>query len=235
MFNFDKTLLLGGDENSIEVNPRKSARAKKISIKISSHNGVELIIPKNTSAARALKFLYSKEDWIVNKSREIRETEQVDIIEGAKIPVQGKFYSIKHSGSLRGVTHLHGDLIVVSGPEESIARKVINFLKQLAKKEITSRAEIEAMKLGVNYKKITVRDTTSRWGSCSHNKNLSFSWRLILAPKEVLDYVVAHEISHLLEMNHSKNFWNIVESIYPDHQSPRKWLKENGQSLHMYK
>jgi len=234
MFNSSKILVLGSDENSIEVMPRKSARAKKISLKISSNKGVELIVPKHVSIERAIKFLYSKEEWIIEKSHKVMISPKAPMQIGSIIPIEGKRYTIKHSGNIRGVTHIEENYIIVSGPEEFAPRKVIEFLKVLAKKEIVARAEVEAMKLGVSFKSVTVRDTTSRWGSCSAKKALSFSWRLIMAPRHVLEYVVAHEVAHLLEMNHGKKFWQLVESIFPDHMASRRWLKENGSLLHSY-
>lgn len=103
--------------------------------------------------------------------------------------------------------------------------------RQAAKEYIPKRAAYYAGLLGVDYNTITIRDQKTRWGSCSSKGNLSFSWRLILAPPKVLDYVVVHELCHRLEMNHSPRFWALVESIMPDYKTHRKWLKENGEKL----
>lgn len=103
--------------------------------------------------------------------------------------------------------------------------------RQAAKEYIPKRAAYYAGLLGVDYNTITIRDQKTRWGSCSSKGNLSFSWRLILAPPKVLDYVVVHELCHRLEMNHSPRFWALVESMIPDYKTHRKWLKENGEKL----
>lgn len=103
--------------------------------------------------------------------------------------------------------------------------------RQAAKEYIPKRADYYAAILGVTYNTITIRDQKTRWGSCSGKGNLSFNWRLILAPPKVLDYVVVHELCHRKEMNHSPRFWALVESIMPDYQQYRKWLKENGDAL----
>lgn len=229
-----KPLILGQDDDAVEIFARKSKRARKVSIKISKSKGVELIIPTRVSTKKALQFLYSKESWVLEKAREIHKAKKVVFIEGANVPIGGKMHLIVHSGSLRGVTHIENGRIIVSGPTESIPRKVKSFLKELAKKEITARVEIEALKLGVKYNKITIRDMETRWGSCSGKKNLNFSWRLILAPREILEYIATHEVAHLREMNHSRKFWDIVEKLNPQHLNARKWLKEHGAMLHMY-
>ena len=230
----ERTLCLGGDCDSVEVSTRVSPRAKKITLKITGHKGVELVIPKNVSDKQAMHFLYSKQDWIIEKSKRIGIKNRTLFEEGAQIPIQGNLYEIEYGGSIRGKTRLEGDKLIVCGERGVVAKRVRAFLQELAKKEIAARAEVEAHKLGVKFNKITVRDTNSRWGSCSQKKNLSFSWRLVMAPRDVLEYVVAHEIAHLIEMNHSKRFWNLVESIFPEHQSSRKWLKDNGVMLHTY-
>ena len=234
MIKNERTLCLGCDCDSVEVSTRFSPRAKKISIKITGHNGVELIVPRHVSEKQAMNFLYSKQDWIITKSKEIGIKTRTRFEDGAKVPIRGEVYTIEYSGTIRGKTRLEGDRLIVCGEKGVIAGRVRSFLQDLAKKEISARAEIESNKLGVDYSRITVRDTNSRWGSCSRKKNLSFSWRLIMAPRDVLEYVVAHEVAHLIEMNHSKNFWQLVESIFPAHQSSRKWLKDNGVMLHTY-
>lgn len=108
-------------------------------------------------------------------------------------------------------------------------------LREQARKVINLRAEYYAQELNVKYNRIAIRDTSSRWGSCSSLGNLNFSWRLILAPDYVLDYVVIHELCHLLEMNHSKAFWDHVASIQPSYKISRNWLKNHGQELMNYK
>lgn len=103
--------------------------------------------------------------------------------------------------------------------------------RQAAKEYISKRADYFADQLGVTYNAITIRDQKTRWGSCSSKGNLSFNWRLILAPPKVLDYVVVHELCHRREMNHSPRFWALVESVMPDYKQHRKWLKDNGDKL----
>ncbi len=103
--------------------------------------------------------------------------------------------------------------------------------RRLAKEKIPKRVALFAEQVGVDYGKITIKDTKSRWGSCSYQGNLNFCWRLILAPEEVLDYIVVHELCHRLEMNHSARFWAEVKRVLPEYEKSKEWLKENGLAL----
>jgi hypothetical protein len=111
---------------------------------------------------------------------------------------------------------------------------VLDFLKREARKSLDARTTNFAARLGIKPSRITVRDTASRWGSCSSGRSLSFSWRLILAPQFVLDYVVAHEVAHLREMNHGKRFWALLGELVGDYEKPQLWLNQHGSSLHRY-
>lgn len=122
--------------------------------------------------------------------------------------------------------------IWVAGPKEHLARRLRDTIKKQAKSEITELAELKANLLGKKPGRITIRDQRSRWGSCSAKGNLSFSWRLMLAPATILDYVVGHEVAHLVEMNHSKAFWDVVDRVVENPQAARRWLKANGTDLH---
>jgi predicted metal-dependent hydrolase len=231
----NKTIItLGKDSDSTEVSTRKSHLAKRIIIRFSEKNGFELIVPKRVSMKQAVDFLYKKEEWVLEKNRELQQKSRTIFENGRQITILGNIYTIKHSGSLRGVTKVEETNLLVSGIEEHISRKVRQFLINLAKSEISANTTIYSKNLNVKFSRITVRDTTTRWGSCSRSGNLSFSWRLVMAPREVLEYVVAHEVSHLKEMNHSKKFWDVVESIYPNYQQSKNWLKKHGHILHSY-
>jgi len=234
MSKYKKTIILGEGANFAEVFPRKSRLARKIIIRISKRKGVELIVPTRVSLKRALDFLYTKESWILQKFKECQNRAGSHFESGAEVPILDRKYTIIYSDKLRGITKIEGENLVVSGLPEHVDRKVKKFLKEMAKNEITARANIDAAKLGVRFSNITVRDTTTRWGSCSASGGLSFSWRLIMAPRFVLEYVVAHEVSHLREMNHSQKFWDVVASIYPNHKQARQWLKAHGEVLHSY-
>jgi len=115
-----------------------------------------------------------------------------------------------------------------------LSRRVADWLKKSARAEISKRTELSAQSIGQRVARLSVRDTRTRWGSCSEDGHLSFSWRLILAPEMVLDYVVAHEVAHLAELNHGHSFWRLVDQLCPGNKVPRHWLKRYGATLHRY-
>jgi predicted metal-dependent hydrolase len=153
---------------------------------------------------------------------------------GAEFPFRGETHVI--AGAAKGPSPVWRDkgTIWVRGEEAHSPRRVLDFLKREARSLFEERALALAAKLGAAPSRITVRDTASRWGSCSSARSLSFSWRLILAPDFVLDYVVAHEVAHLREMNHSARFWRLLESIVDNVERAQRWLAQNGTTLHRY-
>ena len=122
----------------------------------------------------------------------------------------------------------------MSGRAEHLPRRVRDYLKAEAKQELSVRSHDKAAAIGQRVTRVTLRDTKSRWGSCSHQGALSYSWRLILAPESVLDYVAAHEVAHLVHMDHSPSFWRLVADLHPDPDSARAWLKRDGSALWRY-
>jgi len=125
---------------------------------------------------------------------------------------------------------------VISVPNRSraVGAQVKGMLKSLARDHLALASDCYAHRVGRPYQGLRLRDTRSRWGSCTSDGYLMYSWRLIMAPPEVLDYVAAHEVAHLVEMNHSKAFWSLVSDIYGDYQEPRNWLRKSGNHLHRY-
>ena len=127
-----------------------------------------------------------------------------------------------------------GGILFVS-KEKPVSTQVKKYLKEIGRIHLAYICNEFAERLGSKVRKITLRDTRSRWGSCSNDAKLMFSWRLIMAPEDVLTYVAAHEVAHLKHMNHSKDFWKTVEYLFGSYKKERAWLKQNGQSLHRYK
>src|SRR5262249_62094428 len=122
----------------------------------------------------------------------------------------------------------------VPGDKQFMSRRVQEWLKVQIREEIVKLAQKKADQIGARVKRVSLRDTSSRWGSCSHDGNLSFSWRLVLAPYEVLEYLVSHEVAHIKEHNHSEKFWALVEKLYPDYEKAQHWLKAHGATLYAY-
>jgi predicted metal-dependent hydrolase len=124
------------------------------------------------------------------------------------------------------------DATLLAPDDGTAGTRVKAFMKLQARDALAAASDRYAAAVGKSYARLSLRDTRSRWGSCSSQGVLMYSWRLIMAPPQVLDYVAAHEVAHLVEMNHSQAFWDVVEDIFPNHKPCRKWLREHGDKLH---
>lgn len=216
----------------VEVLLRRSSRARRISLRVSSVDGrVTLTCPHGVNDSEALGFAEEKAGWL--RRHLDRRHEDVPVGPGVDIPVRGKMMRVV-TGSGRGV-RLENGKVVVSGDSARAAARIQGFLKESARARLAEASDRYAQSLGVQYSRMSLRDTRSRWGSCSSRGGLMYSWRLILAPDEVLEYVAAHEVAHLAEMNHSKRFWAHVSEIFGDFDPPRRWLREHGTALHRYR
>jgi predicted metal-dependent hydrolase len=211
---------------------RRSARARRITLRISQLDGrVTLTMPARLAEREALAFAKAKEDWI-RQHLEARG-QDIPIGLGAELPLGGQMLRVV-PGKGRSV-QIGQEEIAVPGPAERVGPRLGAYLKEVARDRLAGACDDYAARLGKPYTRITMRDTRSRWGSCTSDGALMFSWRLIMTPPEVLDYVAAHEVAHLAEMNHSSAFWSGVERIYGSYKAPRKWLRQNGNALHRYR
>ena len=172
-----------------------------------------------------------KQEWIAKHLSKRPDHSSVEI--GAVLPIQGVDRAII-AGTGRGLT-LSDDTLAVPGDPKTAPRRIQAFLKHMARDRLAQASDSYAGKLGLPYSKLTLRDTRSRWGSCSSAGALMYSWRLILAPRDVLDYVAAHEVAHLKHMDHSADFWRVVQDLYGDHKPQRTWLRTDGLALHRYR
>jgi len=222
-------------EHTLPGNPpialtlRRSARARRISLRVSAVDGrVTLTLPPGLPEREALDFARSKQEWLQGHL-EGREAE-VQARPGARIPVEGQMLRLE-AGTGKRVTPA-GDALIVPGGQPA---RLQAWLKTLARDRLATASDRYSAALGRPYGKLTLRDTRSRWGSCSSSAGLSYSWRLIMAPPEVLEYVAAHEVAHLEQMNHSPAFWAVVEDLMPDYPARRKWLRQHGTGLHRYR
>ncbi|PCJ08459.1 MAG: zinc metalloprotease [Rhodobacteraceae bacterium] len=209
---------------------RRSPQARRISLRISALDGrVTLTLPKSLPEREALDFAAEKEDWI--RTHLAKHPDVVVAQAGAWLPIDGHTRRIVAAKGKR-VLLQDGEIAV---PGEQLGRILQRYLRELARDRLAAASDHYAAALGRSYARITLRDTRSRWGSCSSDGALMYSWRLILAPPEVLRYVAAHEVAHLAEMNHSAAFWAQVERLYGEYQAPRSWLKTQGGSLHRFR
>ena len=219
-------------EPDITVTLRRSARARRMTLRISRFDGrVTLTLPTRAPEREAIAFAHQKQDWI----REHLATWQgaVSVTMGGMIPVEGVMRAI-HAGTGRSVA-LKDDALCVPGPEARVPARTLGFLKARARDRLAGVSDHYAARLGRSYSGISIRDTRSRWGSCSSAGKLMYSWRLIMAPPQVLDYVAAHEVSHLAQMNHSPAFWAEVARIHGPYDEARRWLRSHGNELHRYR
>lgn len=215
------------------VRLRRSARAKRLSLKIDSTNRTAtLILPGRTSQAAGMAFLSAHLDWVTERLAALPEA--IPFTPGQSLPLLGEPHRLLPARAAKRGVWIEEKTILVSGPEEFFARRVTDFLKREAKRQILDRAVPMAESIDRPITGIRIGDPKSRWGSCTSKGKLAFSWRLILSPETVLSYVVAHEVAHLREMNHSAEFWRWVEKLHPDIKTPRIWLKQQGAGLYAF-
>jgi len=234
----NQTLCLDGREFRLRL--RRSARARRISLSVDVRRGVVLVVPACASTTNALAFARGKAAWIRDRLDALPP--RVPFAEGAKVPLLGVPYTVRLCcqrdlfdglDARAGVAVRRRSLFVSATPDEAADRLGV-WLRARARQEIGTRVRRLAARGGRRATRLTVRDPRSRWGSCSARGALSFSWRLVLAPEPVLDYVIAHEVAHLAEMNHGSRFWALVHRLSGDAGPPRAWLRQNGEHLHAY-
>lgn len=212
----------------VEVAFRRSGRAQRFSLRVSRQTGVvTLTLPVRARESEALMFLRAQEDWLRGALQQVAPEQALEY--GTSIPFEGQPLLLA-PGTGRGL-RLDGDRLLVPGPAERIPARLQAWLKAMARDRLAPAVDRHAAALGRRVSDITLRDTRSRWGSCTAEGRLMFSWRLVMAPPSVLDYVAAHEVAHLVEMNHSDRFWAVVEGLYPDWQVQRAWLRAEGTAL----
>ena len=223
--------LLAIDGEKVPVTVRLNPRARRMVMRLHAVTGeVMVTAPARMGRAAALAFVRGETGWL--KRQLDAAPRRVALAHGATVPFLGMPHRIAEAKT-RGPAPVwrEGEIIFVSGRAEHAARRLTDFFKREARLAFEQTALAYGAQLGVKPARVTVRDTSSRWGSCSSARSLSFSWRLIFAPDFVRDYVVAHEAAHLREMNHGPRFWAHVESLTPHGRKARKWLRENGRSL----
>lgn len=215
----------------VEVHLKRVARARRFSLRVSRLDGkVTLSIPARAREGEALAFLRGQEGWIRETLQAMPESATHSVGIGSVIPVAGRDLRLA-PGTGRSV-RVEGDDLLVPGDPATAGPRVSAWLKVLARDRLAEASSRYATLAGRRYSALALRDTRSRWGSCSPDGRLMYSWRLIMAPPAVLDYVAAHEVAHLVELNHSPAYWAVVQRLYPGWQVQRAWLHAQGQSLH---
>jgi predicted metal-dependent hydrolase len=232
------TLVIRHGSQFFAIRVRRHRRARRYTLRIHpTDREAILTMPPRGTIAEAKDFAQLHGGWIA--ARLGRLPKAAPFQPGTVLPLRGTPHRIVHRSGVRGTvwteTRDSGDKILcVAGDVDFIDRRVHDFLKREARRDLQKSAEAYADALGVRVKRLSIRDQSSRWGSCTSAGSLSFSWRLILAPSFVLDYLAAHEVAHLVEMNHSPRFWRVVGRICPSSERAKRWLDNCGNDLHRY-
>lgn len=225
------------DENAIMILPCvmenvtivRSLKRKNVGLRILPDGSVKVMIPYFFPKIFVKKILEEKESWIKEKQallqkNTLRTQKQTYLY-------LGKPYPLEVRNGQKELIELEDKLYIGSSSKKYVSTYLTSWYKQQARKIIVKRVELYARKAGLQYRSVSITSADTRWGSCSNQKTLNFNWKLIMAPLEVIDYVVAHELAHLTELNHSHAFWETVRKIYPLYREHRTWLKRNGHML----
>ncbi len=222
------------DGRLVIVPLRRSARARRMILRMDTARGGPLLsLPADGDLADARRFVEKHAGWLA--ARLARLPEARPFADGAVFPLRGEACRIVHRGG-RGLIRLAhaaaGQQLVVPGAAAHLPRRIGDWLRGQARGDLAAAVSGHAAKIGAQVNALRVGDAKSRWGSCSRRGVLSFSWRLILAPPFVLDYLAAHEVAHLDQMNHGPAFWRLVARLDPNFETARAWLKSHGPGLH---
>ncbi|MFY9688031.1 MAG: SprT family zinc-dependent metalloprotease [Pseudolabrys sp.] len=225
------------DGETYSVRLRRHRQARRYTLRIhTAGREIVLTMPPRGSLREAHAFAQTHHAWIASRLRRLPDA--IPFAHGAVLPLRGVEHHIEHRRGVRGTVWIEKrageNLLCVAGDEAHVSRRLRDFLKREAKHDLEVASRHAAQALGVHFRRISLRDPSSRWGSCSSTGVLSYSWRLILAPTFVLEYLAAHEVAHLVEMNHSHHFWRLVEQIYPRVGRAKAWLNAHGSDLHRY-
>ncbi|MGV6839654.1 MAG: M48 family metallopeptidase [Planktomarina sp.] len=216
----------------VHVRLVRSKCARQMSLRVSRLDGrVRLTVPLRCPEREAVRFVADRAGWIAQHVTNAVTEQPVTL--GTALPIYGKLHSIT-AGQGRKIIIEDGH-IFVPGAADQIPARIKSHLRQMARLALVRATDDYAKALGVSVGRVAIKDTRSRWGSCSSAGNINYSWRLIMAPPEVLNYVAAHEVCHRLEMNHSAAFWAHVKRLYPNHKTAQEWLKSEGPNLHSFR
>ena len=206
---------------------------RKLTLKIDPKERIAILtVPRFCSKKRAIDFVNNNMDWIINTLGRLPAIKEFK--NGEKISLFGQTVQIIHNAEAKRGVWLVDDILYVSGKIEFLSRRVRDYIKKRAATEFYNRSTVLAEKIGCKVHGICIKDTKSRWGSCSSLNNINYNWRIALAPPYVIEYLIAHEVSHLKHQDHSTDFWQCVEFLYPEWKKGNEWLKKHGKLLYAY-
>jgi predicted metal-dependent hydrolase len=220
-----------GNETIVAV-VRESARTRRLRLVIRAGRSVELTVPRRTSTRALRRFLSDNSDWLGEKIAAARARQPLlGLAQPGTVWLAGGRLAVVRGGGLKSVANRHGSTLRISGPPDQLAGAIDRWYRREARERLEVSVARESTRLGIPYARVSIRDQRTRWGSCSTRGTLSFSWRLVLAPPEVLDYVVAHELLHVREPNHSRAFWALLDRHRPGWREEAAWLRRHGHEV----
>jgi hypothetical protein len=209
---------------------RRSTRARRVSLRIDPREGAVVVtLPPRAGRTAGMALLMDHAAWV--SARLAALPGAIEFGDGALVPLHGRELRIRHVAGARGTVWVEGDQLRVAGNPEFLARRVGDFFRAEARRSFATLVATKAAMADVRPRRLTVKDTRSRWGSCASSGNLAFSWRLVMAPRFVQDYVASHEVAHLRHMNHGARFWSLVETLTPHTSAAVEWLRAEGPRL----
>ncbi|MCG0996393.1 M48 family metallopeptidase [Acetobacter indonesiensis] len=223
-----ETLIL--NNQPVPVIWRPSSRTRRLSVRIDpKHQAVIVTYPPNFPRPRALLFLQNQSHWVTSRLTTLNNAPS--FAPGSVIPICGAPHTIVHHPHARGGVWLEGTALCVSGEQEFIGRRISDFLKNHARSILGQELRTVAQQNNLTPTRLDIRDTSTRWGSCSSSGRIMLSWRLVMAEHAVRHYLIAHELAHLKHMNHSPAFWAFVDTLTPHRKQAEAWLKRHGSQL----
>jgi hypothetical protein len=229
-----RVFLIARSGASVPLRIHVDRRARRVSVRIDPHaREAVATAPSVRNALDAISFASERVEWIAERLTALPPP--VRLRPGAYIPLRGVLHRLRHEETGRRVRvdrTAPTPVLLIPGDRPGFAARTESYFRAAARADFTARVAVHAETLGVAPRSIAIKDTRSRWGSCSSDRRLNFSWRLVCAPPFALDYVAAHEVAHLREMNHSPRFWRLVERCIPNWREAREWLYERGSTLH---
>jgi predicted metal-dependent hydrolase len=207
---------------------RRSARARRVRVAVDPHVGVQVTLPARAREREAALAVAELRPWIERRLAEVRAARERLAVPAGHLPYLGGHLAlVPEPGRVRA--YRRGDVLHV--PADDGRPAIERWYRRAARAEIAPRLDEAVAALGKAHTKLTIRGQRTRWGSCSTTGAMSFNWRLVLAPEEILDYVVWHEACHLVVMDHSRAFWSLLERHRPSYRTPQRWLRANGTAL----
>ena len=223
-----ETLALPG--GAAQVIWRRSDRARRISLRIDARSGAVVVtLPPRSSKRAGMTLLLENGTWVSNRLAALPSG--TTFAAGETVPIDGIPHLIRHRPETRGGAWVEGGVLHVAGDVGFLRRRVADFLRAEARRRLSALAWARAAEAGLKPRRILIKDTRSRWGSCAPDGSLAFSWRLVMAPPFVQNYVAAHEVAHLRHLNHGPAFWALVDALCPGWEAASDWLNREGVSL----